>query len=92
MSEGGAKGNGDGGGGGVGGGGVDCGGIFGGGNSYSTSTNTTTTITAKNIKKFNDLYENCPSNRPNQNCDYLLIFCPSIPTAGQTIKTKYCYL
>ena len=29
------------------------------------------------------------SNRPNQNCDFLLIFCPSVPTA---ITTKYCYL
>ena len=33
-------------------------------------------------KKLGDLDENCPSNRQNQNCDYLLIFCPSIPTVG----------
>ena len=43
-------------------------------------------------KKIDYLDEDCPSNRPNQNCDYLLIFYPSIPTAGQAITTKYCYL
>ena len=43
-------------------------------------------------KKLDHLDENCPSNRPNLNCDYFLDFCPSIPTAGQTIATKYCYL
>ena len=36
-------------------------------------------------KKLDYLDENCPSNRRNQNCDYLLIFCPSIPTAGKAI-------
>ena len=39
-------------------------------------------------KKLDHSDENCPSNRPNQNCDYLYIFCPSIPTAGQVITTN----
>ena len=36
-------------------------------------------------KKIDYLDENCHSNRLIQNCDYLLIFCLFIPTAGQAI-------
>ena len=43
-------------------------------------------------KKLDHLDENCPSNQPNQNCDYLLIFCPSIPTAGQAITINQVLL
>ena len=43
-------------------------------------------------KKLEHLEKNCPSNRPNQNCDYLLIFCPFIPTAGQAITINQVLL
>ena len=43
-------------------------------------------------KKIDHLDENCPSYWPNQNCDYLLIFCPSIPTAGQAITINQVLL
>ena len=43
-------------------------------------------------KKLYHLYENCPSNRSNQNCYYLLIVCPSIPTAGKAITINQVLL
>ena len=42
--------------------------------------------------KIYHLDEKYPSNRPNQNCDYLIIFCPSIPTAGQAITINQALL